>query len=102
MLKADMYEHVNSSFTTEAPDARSLIMELAKYFFPISDNLDFDDSTESGLTSARMNYFKNALLGGFEESYWTTIWFGSRLEDKQRALENLINAMMQSPEYQLA
>jgi uncharacterized protein (DUF1800 family) len=102
IIKADVYEHVNSSFPAEAPDARTLIVALAKYFFPVSDNLDFDDTTESGLTTARMNYFKNALLGGFEESYWTTIWFGSRLEDKRTALENLINAMMQSPEYQLA
>jgi hypothetical protein len=101
-FQTNAYEHVRDNFEAEAPDANSLTIAVAKYLFPVSDNLDFDDTTNSGLTSQRMNYFKHALLGGFDESYWTSIWNGTSLEDKRIALENLLNAMMQSPEYQLA
>jgi hypothetical protein len=95
------YEYVRDNFGTEAPDANSLVPALARYLFPVNDDLDFDDNTDSGLTTARMNYFKSVLLGGFDESYWTTIWNGTNIEDKRLALENLLNAMLQSPEYQL-
>jgi hypothetical protein len=102
MFNVNAYEYIRDNFPTEAPNASDLVIVLARYLFPVSDNLDFDEATESGLTTQRMNYFKNALLGGFDEAYWTKIWNGSGLEDKRRALENLLNAMMQSPEYQLA
>jgi uncharacterized protein (DUF1800 family) len=101
-FKANAYEYVRDHFPAEAPDARTLVVALSQYFFPVPDDLDFDDTTTSSLTTHRMNYFKGALLGGFDEPYWTSIWNGTSLEDKRLALENLLNAMLQSPEYQLA
>ena len=102
MYKANMYEYVRDNFPSEAASANALVVALARYLFPVPDQLDFDDATVSSLTTQRLNYFKNALLGGFDEAYWTSIWNGASLDDKRIALENLFNAMLQSPEYQLA
>jgi uncharacterized protein (DUF1800 family) len=103
ILQINALDYINEHFSTEAPDANTLVVALANYLFPVPDNLDYDESTPSGLTAKRLNYFKSNLLGGFTETYWTTmIWNGTNLDDKRRALENLLNAMLQSPEYQLA
>jgi uncharacterized protein (DUF1800 family) len=102
-LKVNALDYISANFGAEAPDASALVLSLARYLFPVPDNLDYDDATPSGLTAKRLNYFKANLLGGFTEAYWTTmIWNGPNLEDKRRALENLLNAMLQSPENQLA
>jgi uncharacterized protein (DUF1800 family) len=103
VLNVDVLDYISSKFSAEAPDASALVLALAQYLYPVQDNLDYDDGTPSGLTAKRLNYFKSSLLGGFAESYWTTmIWNGTSIDDKRRALENLLNAMLQSPEYQLA
>jgi hypothetical protein len=102
MFSINTYEYVQENFAAQAPNARDLVVALASYLYPVTDNLDFDDATQSALTTSRMNYFKNALLSGFDEAYWTTIWNGTSISDKRAALNNLFNAMLQSPEYQLA
>ncbi|MFZ6014281.1 MAG: hypothetical protein ACOYXT_28325 [Bacteroidota bacterium] len=86
-----------------ASDARSLVIELAKYLLPVTDNLTFDDNADdtSGLTAKRLNYFKERFLQQFDEAYWTTRWNQGAL-DLRDQLEFLFNAMLQSPEYQLA
>jgi uncharacterized protein (DUF1800 family) len=104
MFKANVYDFVRNNFPgSVASDARSLVIELAKYFLPVADNLSFDDATDdtASLTAKRMNYFKERFLQQFDELYWTTRWNEGAL-DLRDQLEFLFNAMLQSPEYQLA
>jgi uncharacterized protein (DUF1800 family) len=104
MFKVNVYTFVKNNFpASTASNARSLIIELAKYFLPLADNLSFDDATDdtSSLTAKRANYFKGVFLQQFDEAYWTTRWNENAL-DLGDQLEFLFNAMLQSPEYQLA
>jgi hypothetical protein len=104
MFKANVFQFVQSNIPNAiASDARLLVIELAKYLLPVTDNLTFDDATDdtSGLTSQRLNYFKAQFLDTFTEAYWTTRW-NEGASDLGDQLEDLFNAMLQSPEYQLA
>ncbi|HTF17338.1 MAG TPA: DUF1800 family protein [Chryseolinea sp.] len=104
MLKANVFEFVKNNIpNATAADARLLVMALADYLLPVTDNLTFDDAADdvSGLTAKRVNYFKERFLQTFDEAYWTTRW-NEGAGDLQDQLEYLFNAMMQSPEYQLA
>jgi uncharacterized protein (DUF1800 family) len=103
MFKVDVRQFVTDHFGTVAADARSLIIELAKYLLPLSDNLTFDDSADdaAALTAARLNYFKGRFLQEFDEAYWTQRWTQGAA-DLGYQLEYLFNAMLQSPEYQLS
>jgi uncharacterized protein (DUF1800 family) len=96
-FKIDSLAYVSSNFGAVAPSAPNLIIELVKYLFPISDSIDFSDATNSGLTTARMNYFRLKLLNGFDEAYYTAHW-----NDDAGWMEYLFNTLLQSPEYQLA
>lgn len=92
-----------------AANARQLIIELAKYLLPLSDNLTFDAAADdaAGLTAERLNYFLSAFLKNPEidanpEAAWTLRWTTQvDMEVVTNQLRNLFNAMMQSPEYQL-
>lgn len=92
-----------------ASDAKSLIIELASYLLPVSDNLTFDSAADdsSGLSAERLNYFLTAFLKSPQidadpEGAWTFRWNNPvDTEVVRRQLENLFNAIMQSPEYQL-
>ena len=104
MLKANVYDFVKNNIpNATAADAKLLVMALADYLLPVTDNLTFDDATDdlSGLTAKRVNYFKERFLQTFDEAYWTTRW-NENAGDLRDQLEYLFNAMMQSPEYQLA
>lgn len=104
MFKADVFEFVQNNISNAiAADARLLVIELAKYLLPVTDNLTFDDAADdtSGLTAQRLNYFKERFLQQFDEAYWTTRW-NEGASDLREQLEFLFNAMLQSPEYQLA
>jgi uncharacterized protein (DUF1800 family) len=104
MFKANVYEFVKNNIPGGiASDAKLLVMELAKYLLPVTDNLTFDDAADdlSGLTAKRVNYFKERFLQTFDEAYWTTRW-NEDAGDLNDQLEYLFNAIMQSPEYQLA
>jgi uncharacterized protein (DUF1800 family) len=103
MFNIDVYEFVRNNFDDAiASDARSLVIELARYLMPLSDNLTFDDTADdtASLTAERLNYFKDRFLQQFDEAYWTTRWQQSA-PDLREQLEFLFNAMLQSPEYQL-
>lgn len=103
-FQIDVYNYIknNSHFNSVAGDARTLIIEVARYFLPVHDNLDYDDATaDESITSKRMNYFKQTFLQGFDETYWTTQWNNQSGEVKDW-LRILFNTMLQSPEYQLA
>jgi uncharacterized protein (DUF1800 family) len=104
MFKADVLQFVQSNIPNAiAADSRLLVMEIAKYLLPVTDNLTFDDAADdtSGLTSKRLNYFKERFLQQFDEAYWTTRW-NEGASDLRDQLEFLFNAMLQTPEYQLA
>lgn len=104
MFTVNVFDYVDNNFSDAvASDARALIIELARYFLPLTDNLTFDDATDdtATLTSQRLNYFKDRFLQQFDEAYWTTRW-NEGSADLRDQLEFLFNAMMQSPEYQLA
>lgn len=103
-FSVDLEQFVKNNFSdATARDARSLIIELARYLLPHSDNLTFDENADdtSSLTAERLNYFKERFLQQFDEAYWTTRWDQSA-QDLRDQLEYLFNAMLQSPEYQLA
>lgn len=103
MFKVDGFAFVSTHFSDAiASDAKLLVMELAKYLLPVTDNLTFDDAADdlSGLTALRVNYFKERFLQTFDEAYWTTRW-NEGAGDLRDQLEYLFNAMLQSPEYQL-
>lgn len=104
MFKVNVYDFVKNNIPNGiAVDARLLVIELAKYLLPVTDNLTFDDAADdiSGLTAKRITYFKERFLQTFDEAYWTTRW-NEGAGDLRDQLEFLFNALMQSPEYQLA
>ncbi len=110
MMKIDPVAFVQTNISNAiASDARLLIIELAKYFLPLSDNLTFDTAVDdnAGLTAERLNYFLTAFLKSPQidadpEGAWTFRWNNPvDMEVVRRQLENLFNAMLQSPEYQL-
>jgi uncharacterized protein (DUF1800 family) len=103
MFTINVYTFVKNNFSASAPNARNLIIEMSKYFLPLTDNLSFDDATDdtATLTAKRVNYFKSRFLQQFDEAYWTTRWNQDAI-DLRDQLEFLFNAMLQSPEYQLA
>jgi uncharacterized protein (DUF1800 family) len=109
-LQLDPINFVKTKFSPAiASNARSLIIELAKYLFPMNQNLTYTTGadTNSGLTAARLNYFLTAFIKSPQidpdpEAAWTNRWNnGLDMETVQNQLKNLFNAMMQSPEYQL-
>ncbi len=111
MFAIDVIGFVKNKFSNSvASNAQSLIVALAQYLLPLNDNLTFTTGADanSGLTAARMNYFLTAFIKSPQidvdpEGTWTFRWNnpGIEMDVVQRQLENLFNAMMQSPEYQL-
>ncbi len=109
-LKIDLVEFVKAKIpNSTAVNARALIIALAEYLLPLSDNLTFDSAVDdtAGLTAERMNYFLTAFLKSPEidpdpEAAWATRW-GTQVDNEVivNQLQSLFNAMMQSPEYQL-
>lgn len=99
----DVLYYVQSNFPTEASDARQLIIALAQTLLPMAENLTFDDDADdtSAITARRLNYFKERFLQEFDEAYWTNRW-NNGAGDLRDQLVFLFNAMLQSPEYQLA
>lgn len=110
MLKVDVVNFVQTNFTVgDASNARNLIIELARELLPVSNNLTFDTMADdtATITAERLNYFlvaflENPKIDDDPEGAWTIRWTnGFDPETVRRQLENLFNAMMQSPEYQL-
>ncbi len=108
--KIDAYQYVfNHINTSVAADAKLLVMELVKYLLPQSDNLTFNTAADdnSGLTAERLNYFltafiKTPLFDTDPEGEWTYRWTTKdEIEVVIGQLRSLLNALMQSPEYQL-
>ncbi len=97
-------QFVVDNYAAVAADAKSLVVELAKYFLPVSGVIAFDDPN-SEITNERLNYFLQALYDDGDpdpDAAWIARWNnGSPLPDAGGQLLNLFNAMLQSPEYQL-
>jgi uncharacterized protein (DUF1800 family) len=109
-LHIDVVAFVQTNISNAiASDAKALIIELTKYFLPLSDNLTFDPALDdsSGLTAERLNYFLTAFLKSPQidadpEGSWSFRWNNPvDMEVVRRQLQNLFNSMLQSPEYQL-
>jgi len=112
MFKTNVLTFVQNNFGGVAANSRQLILEVIRYFLPVSDNLSFDPlpdpdpdpNDNSALTAERLNYFKARFLqelAGDPEAYWTQRW-NEGAGDLRVQLEFLFNALLQSPEYQLA
>ncbi|GAB4243502.1 MAG: hypothetical protein Tsb0034_21390 [Ekhidna sp.] len=107
MGQVDIYQFVRDNFSAEAPNARNLIIAIAQYLLPNSDNLSFDTPDVGELTTQRLQYFLEAFLYSPQldpdpESAWTNRWSNEvDLSTVRNQLVNLFNAMLQTPEYQL-
>jgi hypothetical protein len=90
-----------------ASNAKNLVIEIANQFLALTDNLGFQNPDSSPLTEERLNYFLDAFLKTFQidenpEEAWTFRWTqGVDRETVERQLQDLFNAILQSPEYQL-
>ncbi len=108
LLKIDVYQFVKDNVPDSiASNAKDLVIELCKYFLPVSDNLTFDVNADdtSGITAERLNYFLNIFLSDIDpdpEAAWTQRWTsGVGISTVTEQLQRLLNALLQSPEYQL-
>jgi uncharacterized protein (DUF1800 family) len=110
MLGVDVFEYTRANFTNAVGEnAFELIMAYAKYLLPVHGNLTFDPASDAdaGLTAERLNYFIKAFLyepqfDDNPEAEWTSRWNSmSEVDVMKTQLDKLINALMQSPEFQL-
>lgn len=108
MGQVDILSFVQANFdNATASDARSLIIAIAEYLLPTSENLTFDTPDVGELTVERLNYFLDAFLSSPQidpdpEAAWTFRWQnGVDMEVVSNQLSSLFNAMLQTPEYQL-
>ncbi|MEP0984740.1 DUF1800 family protein [Ekhidna sp.] len=106
MGQVNVFDFVERNFDAATVRiADDFIIAVAEYFLPTSDNLSFD-TTGGELTTERLNYFKTAMfafaIDADPEGAWTTRW-DDNLDPNTRAnqIKELLNAMLQSPEYQL-
>lgn len=105
MGQVNVYDFIRNHISdSEAGDTERLVIALAAYFLPMSEELSFE-AENSELTARRLNFFKEKLLfdgNPDPEAYWTERWtLRIDREDVSRQLNDLLNAMLQSPEYQL-
>ncbi|WP_462247455.1 DUF1800 domain-containing protein [Ekhidna sp.] len=107
MGQVDILAFVQANFSGVAANARDLVIAVAEYFLPTSENLSFDTPDVGELTVERLNYFLTAFLFSPQidpdpEAAWTNRWTnGIDMDTVRNQLINLFNAMLQSPEYQL-
>ncbi len=92
-FQLDAVNYVENNIT-DPSDAQVIVQELV------------DDLLPEIITTERFDYFLNdILLDGLSMANWTTEWFTYQSSNDDSAvraqLENLFNALMQSPEYQL-
>ncbi len=104
-IRIDLYTYMKLRFPTVAADPDAFIRELVTYLFPLSE-----ETTE--ITTDRLNYFKlqffllgEALPQG-PLAFWTFSWANgdsipASKTDARGMLQDLLNAILQSPEFQL-
>lgn len=109
MLGVDLLDHGKANFNTEGQDASQLIIAYSRYLLPVHQNLTFDTASDdnAGITAERLNYFLRAFLyepqlDADPEAEWTVRWNTLvEIDVIKTQLDKLINALMQSPEFQL-
>lgn len=104
--KVDIYNIVRENIdNATAREAKALVIALVKDFLPVSGIISFDDPATSELTQERLNYFLVTFLGDIDvdpEASWTFRWDNENdVETMTMQLVSLMNALLQSPEYQL-
>jgi uncharacterized protein (DUF1800 family) len=106
----ELYQFIRDNIDfAEASDARRLVIDLASFVLPRTENLTFDtavdETLEATLTSERLLYFKIKFLDIIDpdpEAAWTERYTTQTgINTMEGQLQNLFNAMLQSPEYQL-
>ena len=110
MIAVDVLDFVRNTVPVGvAENARSLIMELVRYLLPVSSNLTFEETDDNAdLTSERLNFFRIAFLFSPQiDSDPETVWtfrYNNPVDDEvvSNQLQSLFNALLQTPEYQLA
>lgn len=106
------YDYVRTNFAGVAANSEELVKALITYLLPHHDLLAYTDPNnnpdtfQASLTVKRLNYFLNRFLTDVNmdpKGYWTTTWNqGTELSELREWLNRLFNALLQSPEYQLA
>ncbi|WP_018342433.1 DUF1800 domain-containing protein [Cytophaga aurantiaca] len=104
-INIDLYAYMKLRFASTAADPDALIRELISYLFPLAA-----ETTE--ITTERLNYFKvqffklgEALPQG-PLVFWQFSWTNgdtipASKTDARGMLQDLVNALLQSPEFQL-
>lgn len=99
----------NNIDNATAANPRQLIIAYVQLIFPVHFNLTFDTNADdnAGITAERMNYFLQAFLyepqlDADPEAEWTNRWNANyEMDVVEGQLIKLINALLQTPEYQL-
>jgi uncharacterized protein (DUF1800 family) len=106
----ELYQFIRDNIDfAEASNARRLVIDLASFVLPRTENLTFDtavdETQEATLTSERLLYFLTKFLDIIDpdpEAAWTNRYTNQEgIATMEGQLQNLFNAMLQSPEYQL-
>ncbi|MBO9702187.1 MAG: DUF1800 family protein [Sporocytophaga sp.] len=104
-IEMDILLFIQQRFASVALNPDDLIKELASYLLPMSQ-------AETEITVERLNYFKSQFfvigkgLPQGPEVFWEFSWNNANTipeskDDARGMLQYLLNAMLQSPEYQL-
>jgi hypothetical protein len=112
LFNVNTYDYVRANFAGVAANSEELVKTLITYLLPHHDFLAYTDPNDNpdtfnaSLTVKRLNYFLNRFLTDVNmdpKGYWTTTWNqGTELSELREWLNRLFNALLQSPEYQLA
>ncbi len=109
MFDVDITAFIANNYNAVASDAKSLITAIVQDVYPMSNALTFDAAADdsSDLTAERLNYFLQAFLfdpqiDADPEAAWTFRWNNPvDPEVVNSQLSNLLNAILQTPEFQL-
>ena len=104
-ITIDLYAYMKLRFGSVAADPDAFIRELISYLFPLSQEI-----TE--ITTERLNYFKQQFFQLGEALpqgplvFWQFSWANgdtipASKTDARGMLQDLVNALLQSPEFQL-
>jgi hypothetical protein len=101
----DLLDFYSNRFSANAADPDALVREVVSYLFPLSV-----ETTE--ITTARLGWFTTQfmklgnVLNQPQPAFWQFSWANRNTipaskEDARGMLQDKINSMLQSPEYQL-
>lgn len=101
----DLLDFMKNRFAANATDPDAFVREIVSYILPLT-------TETSELTTERLEWFKvqllklGTVLNEPQPTFWVFSWnnaynIPASGEDARGMLQDMINAMMQSPEYQL-